>query len=130
MELPARIGQMGIPPLEQPPFVECTCLRFSLHTFCVVHVDLNYCRHVDLRVLCMYRVNLIWCEAMLLVVNMVTCPIGTDCGGSAPVVGVIDNQGLQRAFCLHVLRTSSKTCKCHFECHINCMHSHSYNVAR
>ena len=108
MELPARIGQMGIPPLEQPPFVECTCLRFSLYTFCVVHVDLNYCRHVDLHVLCMYRVNLIWFEAMLLVVNMVTCPIG---GGSAPVVGVlIDNQGLQRAFCLHVLRTSSKTC--------------------
>ena len=25
---------------------------------------------------------------MLLVVNIVTCPIGTDCGGSAPVVGV------------------------------------------
>ena len=42
MELPAHIGQMGIPPLEQPPFVECTCLYFSLHTFCVVHVDLNY----------------------------------------------------------------------------------------
>ena len=36
----------------------------------------------------MYRVNFIWCEAMLLVVNIVTCPIGTDCGGSAPVVGV------------------------------------------
>ena len=36
----------------------------------------------------MYRVKFIWCEAMLLVVNMVTCPIGTDCGGSAPVVGV------------------------------------------
>ena len=70
---------MGIPPLEQPPFVECTCLYFSLHTFCVVHVDLNY---FD-----MYRVNFIWCEAMLLVVNIVTCPIGIDCG-------------LQRAFCL------------------------------
>ena len=83
MELPARIGQMGIPPLEQPPFVECTCLRFSLHTFCVVHVDLNY-----VHVLCMYRVNFIWCKAMLLVVNILTCPIGTDCGGSAPVVGV------------------------------------------
>ena len=25
---------------------------------------------------------------MLLVVNIVTCPIGTDCGGSATVVGV------------------------------------------
>ena len=35
-----------------------------------------------------YRVNFIWCEAMLLVVNILTCPIGTDCGGSAPVVGV------------------------------------------
>ena len=32
--------------------------------------------------------NFIWgeTEAMLLVVNIVTCPIGTDCGGSAPVV--------------------------------------------
>ena len=35
----------------------------------------------------LYRINFIWCEAMLLVVNIVTCPIGTDCGG-APVVGV------------------------------------------
>ena len=52
VELPARIGQMGMPPLEQPPFVECTCLRFSFHTFCVVHVDLNYCRHVHVHVLC------------------------------------------------------------------------------
>ena len=34
---------------------------------------------------------LVW---MLLVVNIVTsCPIGTDCGGSAPVVDFIDNQG-------------------------------------
>ena len=51
VELPSRIGQMGIPPLEQPPFVECTCLRFSLHTFCVVdlHVDLNYYRHVHVQ---------------------------------------------------------------------------------
>ena len=94
MELPARIAQMGIPPLEQPPFVECTCLFFSLHIFCVVHVDLNYCkrlRHVHVcacTCLCMYRINFIWCEAMLLVVNIVTCPIGTDCGESAPVVGV------------------------------------------
>ena len=55
-------------------------IRFSLHTFCAVHVDLNYCRHV--------HVHAFWCEAMLLVVNIVTCPIGTDCGGSAPVVGV------------------------------------------
>ena len=30
MELPARIGQMGTPPLRQPYFVECTCLRFVL----------------------------------------------------------------------------------------------------
>ena len=29
VELPARIGQMGTPPLKQPPFVECTCLRFE-----------------------------------------------------------------------------------------------------
>ena len=96
VELPARIGQMGIPPLEQPPFVECTCLRFSLHTFCVVdlHVDLNYCRSV------------IWCEAMLLVVNMVTCPIGTDCGGRFAY------------WELHtVLYASSKIWKCHFKLH-------------
>ena len=33
----------------------------------------------------MYRVNFIWFEAMLLGVNIL---IGTDCGGSAPVVGV------------------------------------------
>ena len=46
------------------------CIRFSL-----VHVD-------------MYMFCAFWCEAMLLVVNIVTCPIGTDCGGSAPVVGV------------------------------------------
>ena len=33
--------------------------------------------------------NFIWgrSEAMLLVVNLVTSPIGTDCGWSAPVVG-------------------------------------------
>ena len=31
--VPARIGQTGTPPLKQPPFVECTCLRFS-HTLC------------------------------------------------------------------------------------------------
>ena len=32
VELPAHIGQMGTPPLKQPPFVECTCtcLRFVL----------------------------------------------------------------------------------------------------
>ena len=61
---------------------------FSSHILCCT------CRselgHVH--VLCMYmyvyRVNFIWCEAMLLVVNILTCPIGTDCGGSAPVVGV------------------------------------------
>ena len=29
-------------------------------------------------------------------VNIVTCPIGTDCGGSAPVVGLYRQQ---RAFC-------------------------------
>ena len=34
----------------------------------------------------MYRVSL--SEAMLLVVNIVTSPIGTDCGWSAPVVGL------------------------------------------
>ena len=30
-------------------------------------------------------------------VNIVTCPIGTDCGGSAPVVGLYRQQ---RAFCM------------------------------
>ena len=62
-------------------------IRFSLHTFCVVHVEV-YCRHVHVLCMYMYRVNFIWCEAMLLVVNILTCPIGTDCGGSAPLVGV------------------------------------------
>ena len=53
----------------------------------------------------MYMFCAFWCEAMLLVVNIVTCPIGTDCGGSVslyPWLVYIDNQGLQRAFCLHV----------------------------
>ena len=110
----------GIPPLKQPPFVECTYVP----TF--VSSDLNYCRHVHVHV--QSKFYLVW---MLLVVNIVICPIGTDCGGSAPVVGLYRQQ---RAFCPYcyweLLYASSKTCKCHFECHINCMHSHSYNVAR
>ena len=63
---------------------------------------------------------------MLLVVNIVTCPIGTDCGGSAPVVGVYRQPCLAEGV-LPVLRTTVREYKCHFECHINCMHSHSYN---
>ena len=47
VELPAQIGQMGTPPLKQPPFVEFTCL-YVLNTFCVV--DLNY----NCTCLCMY----------------------------------------------------------------------------
>ena len=66
-----------------------TCLRLSFPTFCVV--DLNYCRHVLVHV--QSKFYLVW---MHLVVNIVTCPIGTDCGGSAPVVGLY---GQQRAFC-------------------------------
>ena len=47
-----------------------------------VHVPT--CRHVHV------QSNFIWGghEAILLVVNIVTSPIGTDCGWSAPVVGV------------------------------------------
>ena len=41
---------------------------------------------------------------LLLVVNIVTsCPIGTDCGGSAPVVDYIDNQGA--LLCLSTVRS-------------------------
>ena len=58
-------------------------------------------------------------------VNIVTCPIGTDCGGSAPVVGLY---GQQRAFCPTGNYCTVRVRKCRFECHINCMHSHSYNV--
>ena len=50
-----------------------------------------YCRHVLVHV--QSKFYLVW---MHLVVNIVTCPIGTDCGGSAPVVGLY---GQQRAFC-------------------------------
>ena len=69
---------------------------------------------------------LVW---MLLVVNIVTsCPIGTDCGGSAPVVDLY-RQPRRLALPTHwELRyctiASSKTRKCHFECHMHCMHSH------
>ena len=47
-----------------------------------VHVHVPTCRHV--------QSNFIWGghEAILLVVNIVTSPIGTDCGWSAPVVGI------------------------------------------
>ena len=78
----------------------------SSHILCLRSVDMY-----------MY-IYLVW---MLLVVNIVTCPIGTDCGGSAPVVGLYRQQ---RAFCptgnyctVRVVR------KCRFECHINCMHN-------
>ena len=81
----------------------------------------------------MYRVKFIWCEAMLLVVNMVTCPISTDCGGSAPVVGVYRQPRLAEGvlptgnyigllYCTRVAKYGSAI--------LNCMHSHSYNVAR
>ena len=46
-----------------------------------VSSDLNYCRHVHVQ----SKFYLVW---MLLVVNIVICPIGTVCGGSAPVVGL------------------------------------------
>jgi hypothetical protein len=38
VELPACIGQMGMPPLEQPPFVECTCVYVFLFTHFVLYM--------------------------------------------------------------------------------------------
>ena len=58
---------------------------YVLNTFCVV--DLNYMfvhvqRHVQSKFILGGH------EAILLVVNIVTSPISTDCGWSAPVVGL------------------------------------------
>ena len=81
----------------------------------------------------MYRVILSGVEVkpMLLVVNIVTSPIGTDCGWSAPVVGLYKQaEGFLKRKSLYMYKLHCKTCKCHLECHINCMRSHSYNLAR
>ena len=39
---------------------------------------------------------------MLLVVNIVTCPIGTDCGRSAPVVGLYRQPRLAEGVLLYL----------------------------
>ena len=70
VELPARIGQIGTPPLKQPPFVECTCFE---HVLCS-RSELSVCACT------MYIYSYLGWGSLALVLNLVTCPIGIDCG--------------------------------------------------